>query len=1044
MADGTAQPTAVDIDQLAINTIRTLSIDAIQKANSGHPGTPMALAPVAYTLWQKFLRFDPQDPIWPNRDRFVLSAGHASMLLYALLHLARVKAVDPDYEIVGDPAVSLEDIKRFRQLDSRAAGHPEYRWTSGVETTTGPLGQGIATSVGMAIASKWQAATYDRPGFGLFDFDTYAIAGDGCLMEGVSNEAGSIAGHLKLDNLCWIYDNNHITIDGRTEITYDDNVGERFSAYGWNVSEVTDANDLGALEKAFEGFKAEGERPTLIIVDSHIGWGAPHKVDTPEAHGEPLGEEEVRETKRAYGWPEDAEFLVPEGVYECFADGVGKRGAELREEWQALIDGYHREHETLAHELEAMQRRELPEEWDAEIPSFEPDEKGLATRKASNKVENAVAKGIPWLLSGSADLTDSTSVRLEDTDNFEPETRAGRQLHFGVREHESAAISNGLSLSKLRPLWSTYLVFSDYARPAIRLSALMELPVIHLFTHDSIGLGEDGPTHQPVEHLASLRAVPGLDVIRPCDANETAEAWRAALDRHHGPVALVLTRQDVPILDRSVYAPADGLRRGGYVLADSEGDPELILIATGSEVSLAVQAHEKLAADGVSSRVVSLPCWELFDRQDDAYKDEVLPPGVTARVSIEEAATLGWDRWVGPEGATIGMHTFGSSAPLKDVQDKFGFTPDKIVETAKGLLPMNPTKELHDLGQSLWVDNITRSMLDDGTLASYINEHSVTGLTSNPTIFDKAISQGHDYDEQVAELDAKGLSPEDAFFEIAISDLRRAADLFAPEHERTDGVDGRVSLEVSPVFAYDSAKTTEQAAKLWEQAERPNFFIKIPGTPEGLKPIEDSIFAGIPINVTLLFSTEHYLAAADAYMKGIERRIEAGLNPHVESVASLFISRWDGAIADTAPDELKNKLGIAVGKRAYKAYRELLASERFMKLENEGAHPQRLLWASTGTKDPEASDTLYVEALASPLTVNTMPDKTLLAFADHGEVGEPLPADGGDAEQQLQAFRDAGIDPDELAAKLQTDGAASFVKSWEGLVESISSQAQAA
>jgi len=677
---------ARDIDQLCIDTIRTLSIDAIQKANSGHPGTPMAMAPVAYTLWQQFLRFDPADPIWPNRDRFVLSAGHASMLLYSLLFLTEVQAVDPDYETVGEPAVSLDDIKRFRQLDSRAPGHPEYRWTSGVETTTGPLGQGIATSVGMAIASKWKGARY---GAELFDFDVYAIAGDGCLMEGVSSEAASLAGHLKLDNLCWVYDNNHITIDGKTHLAYADDVAARFMGYGWNVTRVGDANDTELLATAFQEFKGEEGRPTLVIVDSHIGWGSPHKHDTAAVHGEPLGEEEVRETKRAYGWPEDAQFLVPEGVKEHFAAGIGRRGAVLRAEWEARVADVAKENGELVAEIETMQRRELPQGWDADIPSFEPDEKGIATRKASQQVENAIAARLPWLLAGSADLTDSTSVRLtiDGAADFEPGAYDGRQLHFGIREHEAAAISNGLSLSKLRPLWSTYLTFSDYARPAMRLSALMELPTIHLFTHDSIGLGEDGPTHQPVEQLASLRAVPGLDVIRPADANEVAEAWRVAIDRRHQPVALVLSRQDVPVLDRSKYASAGGLRRGGYVLADADaGDPELILIATGSDVALAVAAHEELSGEGIRSRVVSLPCWELFDRQDDAYRAEVLPPAVTARVSVEEASTLGWDRWVGPVGRKIGMHAFGTSAPLKDVQSKYGFTPDKIAEEARRLL----------------------------------------------------------------------------------------------------------------------------------------------------------------------------------------------------------------------------------------------------------------------------------------------------------------------------------------------------------------------
>jgi transketolase len=680
--------TRADIETLSINTIRTLSIDAIQKANSGHPGTPMALAPLAYVLWQRYLRFDPEDPIWPNRDRFVLSAGHASMLLYALLYLTGVRAVDPDYEVLGRQSVTLDDIKSFRQLDSKAAGHPEYRYTSGVETTTGPLGQGIATSVGMAIGGRWQRAHFNRPGFELFEYDVYAICGDGDLMEGVSHEAASIAGHQRLHNLCWVYDNNHISIDGDTALTYSDDVAARFMGYGWNVMRVGDANDLDMIDRAFESFRQEDDRPTLIIVDSHIGWGSP-KQDTAAVHGEPLGEDAVRETKRAYDWPEDAEFLVPEGVREHFAEGMGTRGRELREEWERLLDGYHREHESLAHEIGAMQRRELPEGWDADIPSFDEGGKGMATRKASNAVLNAIAPRLPWLLVGSADLTASTSVGLEGDEGLplDADNPGGRQLHYGIREHESAAISSGLSLSKLRPVWSTYLVFSDYARPAIRLSALMELPVIHIFTHDSIGLGEDGPTHQPVEHLASLRAIPGLNVIRPADANEVAEAWRLTIEQDHQPVALVLTRQDVPIIDRSRYASAEGLRRGGYVIADPEGgDPEVILIATGSDVALALEAHESLLSDGIRSRVVSLPSFYLFDQQDQDYRDSVLPPSITARVSIEEAATLGWDRYVGPEGATIGMHTFGSSAPLKDVLAEYGFTPDRIAETARSIL----------------------------------------------------------------------------------------------------------------------------------------------------------------------------------------------------------------------------------------------------------------------------------------------------------------------------------------------------------------------
>ena len=677
-----------DIDQLCINTIRTLSMDAVQKANSGHPGTPMSMAPVAYELWQNHLRYDPADPVWPNRDRFVLSAGHASMLLYSMLFLAGVRKVDEDYNITDEPACGLDEIENFRQLHSRTPGHPEYRWTSGVETTTGPLGQGVATSVGMAMASKWQGARY---GEDLFDFDVYALAGDGCLMEGISHEAASLAGHLKLDNLCWLFDNNHITIDGDTALAYGDDVLSRFEGYGWNVLRVGDANDTGLLGRAFEEFKAETGRPTLIVVDSHIGWGSPNKQDTESAHGEPLGEDEIKLTKQAYGWPEDAQFLVPDGVRERFDEVIGKRGAELSSAWREKLEAS--EH---AAEVETMQRRGLPDGWDADLPSFEADEeKGLATRKASNKVQNAIAERVPWLLAGSADLTDSTSVRLKDATQYEPGSFDGRQIHFGIRENGAAAACNGMALSKLRPLWSTYLTFSDYGRPSIRLSALMEIPVIHLFTHDSIGLGEDGPTHQPIEQLASLRAMPHLDVIRPADANEVVEAWRMAIDRTHCPVALVMTRQTVPVLDRSKYASAEGARRGGYVLADPEdGDPELILIATGSEVQLAVGAHERLKADGIRSRVVSLPCWEIFEKQDQAYRDEVLPPDVVARVAVEEGAQLGWEKYVGREGAIMGMTTFGQSAPFADVEAEFGFMVENVTRVAREVAEratVNPT-----------------------------------------------------------------------------------------------------------------------------------------------------------------------------------------------------------------------------------------------------------------------------------------------------------------------------------------------------------------
>jgi transketolase len=678
-------PTA-DPDQLCINTIRTLAMDAVQQANSGHPGTPMAMAPVAYALWQRHLRFDPNDPIWPNRDRFVLSMGHASMLLYSLLHLAGVKAVNPKYETLGDLAVTLDDIKRFRQLDSKCPGHPEYRWTSGIETTTGPLGQGVATSVGMAIASKWMAAHFNRPGFPMFGFDVYALAGDGCLMEGISQEAASLAGHLRLDNLCWIYDNNRITIEGPTSLAFSDDVATRFIGYGWNVTRVGDANDLAMLDRAFETAKATTDRPTLIIVDSHIGYGAPHKQDTHAAHGEPLGEEEIRLSKRFYGWPEEAKFLVPDGVREGFAAGIGARGARLRAEWVGLFDGYRTNYPAQADDLYRMQHRQLPEGWEKTIPSFAADAKGLAGRDASAKVLNAVAAAIPWLIGGSADLTPSTKTRLtfDGAGDFEAGSYGGRNMHFGIREHAMGAVLNGLSLSKVRPYGSGFLIFSDYGRPAIRLAAIMEIPVIYVFTHDSIGVGEDGPTHQPVEQVLSLRAIPGLVTIRPADANEVAEAWRVTLQSRHEPVCLILSRQALPTLDRSKYAAASGLARGGYVLADPPGrDPEVLLLATGSEVSLCVTAHELLAKEGVRSRVVSLPSWELFDRQEQAYKDAVLPPSVRARVSVEQGSTLGWERYLGPSGRAIGMRTFGASAPLKELQKKFGFEPGNVVSAAR-------------------------------------------------------------------------------------------------------------------------------------------------------------------------------------------------------------------------------------------------------------------------------------------------------------------------------------------------------------------------
>jgi transketolase len=688
-ATNVAEPvTETEIDQLCINTIRTLSIDAVQQANSGHPGTPMALAPLVYTIWNRVMRFDPHDPIWPNRDRFVLSNGHASMLLWSILHLTGTQAVNAEYESLGHASVTLEDIRRFRQLDSKAPGHPEYHWVSGVETTTGPLGQGVATSVGMAMAQKWLASRYNRPGFDIFDYNVYAVCGDGCLMEGISSEAASLAAHLGLDNLCWVYDNNHITIEGNTRIAFTEDVAARFLAYGWNVLRVGDANDVDRIEHALEVFRNTKKRPTFIVLDTHIGYGSPHKQDTSAAHGEPLGEEEVRLCKRAYGWPDDARFLVPEGVYEHFDDGIGARGRKDRREWTELFEAYRSKYPELAAEIELMQRRELPDGWDRHLPVFPADAKGIAGREASGKVLNVLAKNIPWFLGGSADLgpSNKTTLVFDGAGDFQADNPSGRNIHFGIREHAMAAIVNGLSLSKLRAFGATFFIFSDYARPAIRLSALMELPTVFVFSHEAMGDGEDGPTHQPVEHLASLRAIPGLITIRPADANEVVEAYRYVMQLRHKPVVLAVSRQPLPTLDREKYASASGVAQGAYVLADSPGgDPELILIASGSEVSLVVDAHEKLTAQDIRSRVVSMPSWEIFECQSQEYRDSVLPPNVTARLAVEQASTLGWERYVG-SGRIIGMKTFGASAPLKELQRKFGFEPDRIIAAAKEVL----------------------------------------------------------------------------------------------------------------------------------------------------------------------------------------------------------------------------------------------------------------------------------------------------------------------------------------------------------------------
>lgn len=660
------------LDELCINTIRTLAMDGVQKANSGHPGTPMALAPVAYTLLKSYLHFNPKNPHWPNRDRFVLSAGHASMLLYSMLHIS-------GYDL------PLEELKNFRQWGSKTPGHPEYHLTPGVETTTGPLGQGVANTVGMAIAQRWLASYFNRPGHDIIDYKIFAIAGDGCMMEGISSEAASLAGHLGLANIVWIYDNNNITIEGNTALAFTEDVGARFMAYHWNVQRVSDANDTVMLSRALDSALKQNDRPSLIIVDSHIAWGAPTKQDTSGAHGEPLGDEEIRLTKQRYGWPENEKFLVPDGVKE-FAANCQTRGADWEESWKAKFGAYAKEYPELAAQFELMIAGKLPEGWDKDLPVFPADEKGIASRESSSKVLAAVAKAVPWMIGGSADLTPSTKTRIPDSGSFQKGHYDGRNIHFGVREHAMGSILNGMALSHVRPYGSGFLIFSDYSRPTMRLSALMEVPVTYIYTHDSIGVGEDGPTHQPIEHLASIRAIPYIMTIRPCDANEVSEAWRLIMNNAHRPSALLLSRQALPTIDRSKYAAASGLQRGAYTLADCEGTPQVILMSTGSEVQFCMGAYEKLMAEGIKTRVVSMPCWEIFEEQPDSYREEILPSACRARVAVEAGTSLGWRRYVGFEGSVIARREFGASAPLKELLKHFGFSVDNVVAEAKSLI----------------------------------------------------------------------------------------------------------------------------------------------------------------------------------------------------------------------------------------------------------------------------------------------------------------------------------------------------------------------
>ncbi|MCK4658809.1 MAG: transketolase [Phycisphaerae bacterium] len=1047
---------AEGIEKLCIDTIRTLAMDAVQQANSGHPGAAIAMAPVAYGLFARYLRFDPAHPDWPDRDRFVLSAGHASMLLYGALHLS-------GYDL------SLEDIKSFRRLHSKTPGHPELGAAPGVETTTGPLGQGAGASVGMAIARKWLADYFNRSNHQLVNYRIFALLGDGCMMEGVTAESASLAGHLGLNNLVWIYDNNEITIDGPTSITYSDDVVRRFEAYGWRVHRVDDVNDFEALCGGLDWAVAESDQPSLLVVDSVIGYGAPTRAGTSKAHGEPLGEDEIAGAKRHYGWDPGKKFFIPEAVHTHMTEPCKARGRDLHAGWAARFEAYARDYPDLADQWQTMQRGELPTAWDKDIPIFEPDRKGLATRTSGGKVLNAIAGRVPWLMGGAADLAASTKTRIADGGDFAKGQWGGRNLNFGVREHAMAAVANGMTLSRLRAYASSFLTFADYCRPSIRLSALMGLPVIYVFTHDSIGVGEDGPTHQPVEHLAALRAIPGLDVYRPCDASETAETWRQALQTTDHPVLLALTRQNLPTLDRGEYGSASGVIRGAYVLADCDGQPDLIILATGSEVHLALRAYKVLTAEGVRVRVVSMPCWEAFERQEPAYRNEVLPPEVKARVAVEAGVPLGWHRYVGSEGAIVALGTFGESAPAGALMEHFGFEVEHLVEVCRkvmsslkrgsqspseafdGISTMNPViAKIAKLGQSIWYDNIRRSVLTSGQLQALI-DRGVTGVTSNPTIFKKAIADSDDYQADLGRLSEGADGAMEVYEVLAFEDIRRACDLLLPVYERSERRDGFVSIEVHPALADDAAGTIAEAKRIFAAIDRPNAMIKIPATEAGMPAIEATIAEGINVNVTLIFSTAVYHSVIGAYLAGLEQFIAGGGDAaSVASVASFFVSRLDtlvdkllGEKIDAGQSDLSVLLGaaaVANTKLAYRIYKQEFATSRFAALQAKGARVQRPLWASTSTKNPKYHDLLYVDNLIGPDTVNTVPPATLDALCDHGKAELTLEQDLPAARDILWQLEQAGIAMPEVTEQLKVEGVKAFADSFDQLITAIESK----
>ena len=1033
-----------DVRRLSIDTVRCLAMDAVQKADAGHPGTAMALAPLGYTIYKEFLRTNPADTRWPGRDRFVLSCGHACVLQYALLHLT-------GYDL------GMDDLRQFRQWGSRTPGHPERGRTPGIEVTTGPLGQGFANAVGMAMAERFLADHFNRPGHAIVDHHVYVICSDGDMMEGVSQEAASIAGNFALDKLVVCYDDNRITIDGTTALSFDgENHGARMEADGWHVQRVEDSEDLDAVAAALARARDERERPSFISIRSHIAYPAPHAVDTAKAHGSPLGEDEVRATKEVLGFDPDETFVVPEGVYEHMS--LRDSGSALQAEWEQRFAAWRDAAPDAAREWDRAWSGRMRDGWREALPQFEAGEE-LATRAAGNKVMAAISQFAPTMIGGAADLVASTRTVFDGAGEFS-RAHAGRNVPFGIREHGMGAIVNGAATHGgiVKPYGSTFLVFSDYMRGAVRLSALMQLPVVWVWTHDSVGLGEDGPTHQPIEHFAALRAIPELWVVRPADAAETVAAWEVALQHDDGPVALLLSRQGTPVLDRAEVAPAGELARGGYVLweagatgtANGGSPAQLIMIATGTEVAPTLQAARELHGEGVGVRVVSMPCVELFEAQPDEYREQVLPRAVTTRLAIEPGATLGWWKWVGLDGAVHGLDRFGASAPGKTVLEKFGFDARGIAAAAqrpdrKGD-PMSaegqsPLRRLSEFRQSVWVDFLSRESIRGGHLQSLIDDDAVVGATSNPTIFQKAMTTSDAYDEQISELG--GGDAAQIFWALAERDVQDACDVFRPVWDGGGGRDGYVSLEVDPTLAYDTLTSFREAMRLHEQVDRPNLMVKIPGTKPGVAAIEDVIAKGRSINVTLIFSLARYAEVAESYVRGIERLVAEGGDPSkVASVASFFVSRIDTE-ADRrldelgGHDELKGRLAIANARLAYAHYKQVFAGPRWDFLVSKGARPQRVLWASTSTKNPDYPDVLYVEELIGPDTVDTMPEETIRAYQDHGQPEARLERDLDAARALLPQLADAGVDYDDVTETLEREGVEKFSDSFAQLLDAL-------